>query len=103
MVDMMNQVYSNRGDRLEGKQLPIMYSTKEGSFFSISGNLATQYPQAVGWAMASAAKGDTRIAATWTGEGSTAEGAFPSARSEEHTSELQALMRISYAVFCLKQ
>src|SRR3546814_8263232 len=24
-------------------------------------------------------------------------------RSEEHTSELQALMRISYAVFCLKQ
>src|SRR3546814_3891924 len=25
------------------------------------------------------------------------------ARSEEHTSELQALMRISYAVFCLKQ
>src|SRR3546814_2080156 len=28
-------------------------------------------------------------------------GAFPSARSEEHTSELQSLMRISYAVFCL--
>src|SRR3546814_6624695 len=26
---------------------------------------------------------------------------FP--RSEEHTSELQSLMRISYAVFCLKQ
>src|SRR3546814_10080552 len=25
----------------------------------------------------------------------------PSARSEEHTSELQSLMRISYAVFCL--
>src|SRR3546814_5536091 len=29
--------------------------------------------------------------------------AFPSARSEEHTSELQSLMRISYAVFCLKK
>src|SRR3546814_1003877 len=27
----------------------------------------------------------------------------PGARSEEHTSELQSLMRISYAVFCLKQ
>src|SRR3546814_3552360 len=26
----------------------------------------------------------------------------PSGRSEEHTSELQSLMRISYAVFCLK-
>src|SRR3546814_6651324 len=27
----------------------------------------------------------------------------PTARSEEHTSELQSLMRISYAVFCLKK
>src|SRR3546814_1273869 len=27
----------------------------------------------------------------------------PRSRSEEHTSELQSLMRISYAVFCLKQ
>src|SRR3546814_7676415 len=30
-------------------------------------------------------------------------GAPPALRSEEHTSELQSLMRISYAVFCLKQ
>jgi 2-oxoisovalerate dehydrogenase E1 component alpha subunit len=51
MVDMMNQIYSNTADRLHGKQLPIMYSVKEAGFFSISGNLATQYPQAVGWAM----------------------------------------------------
>src|SRR3546814_7840805 len=29
--------------------------------------------------------------------------AAPCARSEEHTSELQSLMRISYAVFCLKK
>src|SRR3546814_10200888 len=28
---------------------------------------------------------------------------FRAARSEEHTSELQSLMRISYAVFCLKK
>src|SRR3546814_4933935 len=28
---------------------------------------------------------------------------FKEARSEEHTSELQSLMRISYAVFCLKK
>jgi len=79
LVDMMCQVYSNRDDRLKGRQMPIMYSSKEASFFSISGNLATQYPQAVGFAMASAAKGDTRIAAAWCGEGSTAEGDFHSA------------------------
>src|SRR3546814_7336235 len=29
--------------------------------------------------------------------------AMPNSRSEEHTSELQSLMRISYAVFCLKK
>src|SRR3546814_9764363 len=28
---------------------------------------------------------------------------WPAMRSEEHTSELQSLMRISYAVFCLKK
>ncbi len=79
LVDMMCQVYSNKGDRLKGRQLPIMYSVKDAGFFSISGNLATQYPQAVGWAMASAIRGDTRIAAAWCGEGSTAEGDFHSA------------------------
>src|SRR3546814_9132773 len=30
-------------------------------------------------------------------------GSIPIGRSEEHTSELQSLMRISYAVFCLKK
>src|SRR3546814_11120264 len=30
-------------------------------------------------------------------------GPLPQQRSEEHTSELQSLMRISYAVFCLKK
>ena len=79
LVEMMNQIYSNKGDKLQGKQLPIMYSARDHGFFSISGNLTTQYPQAVGWAMASAAKGDTRIAAVWCGEGSTAEGDFHSA------------------------
>ncbi|MDB5684518.1 MAG: 3-methyl-2-oxobutanoate dehydrogenase (2-methylpropanoyl-transferring) subunit alpha, partial [Sphingomonas bacterium] len=79
LVDMICQIFSNRGDRLKGRQMPILYSAREAGFFSVSGNLATQYPQAVGWAMASAAKGDTRIAAAWCGEGSTAEGDFHSA------------------------
>jgi 2-oxoisovalerate dehydrogenase E1 component alpha subunit len=56
-----------------------MYSSKKEGFFTISGNLATQVPQAVGWAMASAYAGDGRIAATWLGEGSTAEGDFHAA------------------------
>jgi 2-oxoisovalerate dehydrogenase E1 component alpha subunit len=79
LVDMMNQIYSNSGDHLKGRQLPIMYSAPDQNFYSVSGNLTTQYPQAVGWAMASASRGDTRIAAVWCGEGSTAEGDFHSA------------------------
>lgn len=79
LIEMINQIYSNRADRLKGRQLPIMYSARDYGFFTISGNLATQYPQAVGWAMASAIKGDTRIAASWIGEGSSAEGDFHAA------------------------
>ena len=79
LVEMMNQIYSNRGDKLRGRQLPIMYSDKAHGFFSISGNLGTQFPQAVGWAMASAIKGDSRIAMGWIGDGATAEGDFHSA------------------------
>ncbi len=76
LVDMMNQVFSNSRDRLKGRQMPVMYSSKAASFFSLAGNLATQFPQAVGWAMASAIKHDDRIAAGWIGEGATAEGDF---------------------------
>lgn len=76
LVDMMNQVYSNSGDRLKGRQMPVFYSSREAGFFSISGNLGTQYSQAVGWAMASASERDARIAAAWIGEGATAEGDF---------------------------
>ena len=79
LVEMMCQVYSNKGDPLKGRQLPIMYSSRDYGFFSISGNLATQFPQSVGWAMASAIKGDSRIAAGWIGDGATAEGDFHNA------------------------
>jgi 2-oxoisovalerate dehydrogenase E1 component alpha subunit len=79
MLDMMCQIYSNELDPLKGRQLPVMYSSREHGFFSISGNLATQFVQAVGWAMASAMKRDTRIAAGWIGDGSTAESDFHAA------------------------
>jgi 2-oxoisovalerate dehydrogenase E1 component alpha subunit len=79
ILEMVNQIYSNRADKLKGRQLPILYSAGSVNFFTISGNLATQLPQATGFAMASAIKGDSRLAAGWVGEGSTAEGDFHSA------------------------
>src|SRR3546814_5823030 len=42
-------------------------------------------------------------ARSMTGSISAAIARMPAERSEEHTSELQSLMRISYAVFCLKK
>src|SRR3546814_8113999 len=44
------------------------------------------------------ARGSSAGAEAWPGRGCQAR-----QRSEEHTSELQSLMRISYAVFCLKK
>ena len=79
IVEMVNQIYSNRADKLKGRQLPILYSAESVNFFTISGNLGTQLPQATGFAMASAMKGDSRIAAAWVGEGATAEGDFHAA------------------------
>ena len=76
LVDMMCQCLSNTKDMCKGRQLPVMYHTKKGNIFSISGNLGTQYPHAVGWAMASAIRGEDHVAAAWVGDGSTAEADF---------------------------
>lgn len=76
LVELMCQCLSNTRDMCKGRQMPIMYHWGQGNIFSVSGNLTTQMPQAVGWAMASAIKGEEHIAAAWTGEGSTAEADF---------------------------
>jgi 2-oxoisovalerate dehydrogenase E1 component alpha subunit len=76
LVDLMCQCLSNTRDMCKGRQMPIMYHWRDGNIFSISGNLTTQYPHAVGWAMAAAIKGEDHVAASWVGDGSTAEADF---------------------------
>src|SRR3546814_5392996 len=51
----------------------------------------------------SATGGDSFKIALYTGAATLGAGATAYSRSEEHTSELQSLMRSSYAVFCLKK
>ena len=94
LVEMMCQVFSNEKDRLHGRQMPIMYSAREVGFFSISGNLGTQFIQAVGWAMASAIKGDTRIASGMVGEGTTAEADFHHALTFATTYQAPVILNI---------
>jgi 2-oxoisovalerate dehydrogenase E1 component alpha subunit len=94
LVDMMNQVLSNEHDPLHGRQLPVMYSSKAHGFFSISGNLATQYVQAVGWAMASALRGDSAIASAWIGEGASSESDFHAALVFASTYQAPVILNI---------
>lgn len=94
LVEMMNQVLSNRNDPLKGRQLPVLYSSKAHGFFSISGNLATQYVQAVGWAMASALTGGEAIASAWIGEGASAEADFHAAMVFASTYQAPVVLNI---------
>lgn len=103
ILDMMCQVYSNSADRLKGRQMPVMYSSREAAFFSVSGNLGTQYSQAVGWAMASAYKRDQRIAAAWIGDGATAEPDFHHAltfASVYHAPVILNVVNNQWAISC---
>ncbi|MCG8442983.1 MAG: 3-methyl-2-oxobutanoate dehydrogenase (2-methylpropanoyl-transferring) subunit alpha [Caulobacterales bacterium] len=79
LVDMICHNLANARDNLKGRQLPVHYASRDHAFFSVSGNLTTQFPQAVGWAMAEAHRHSDRIAASWIGEGSSAEGDFHAA------------------------
>jgi 2-oxoisovalerate dehydrogenase E1 component alpha subunit len=94
MSELMCQLLSNECDPIKGRQLPVMYSYKRAGFFSISGNLGTQYIQAVGWAMASAIKGDTRIASGWIGDGATAESDFHTALTFAHVYRAPVILNV---------
>jgi 2-oxoisovalerate dehydrogenase E1 component alpha subunit len=94
LFEMICQLFSNDKDPLKGRQLPVMYSNKAAGFFSISGNLATQFVQGVGWAMASAIRGDTRIASAWIGDGSTAEPDFHTALTFAHVYRAPVILNV---------
>jgi 2-oxoisovalerate dehydrogenase E1 component alpha subunit len=94
MVDMICQLLSNERDPMKGRQLPVMYSVRQAGFFTISGNLATQFVQAVGWGMASAIKGDTKIASAWIGDGATAESDFNTALTFAHVYKAPVILNV---------
>ncbi len=94
MVEMICQLFSNERDPLKGRQLPVMYSSKRQGFFSISGNLATQVIQAVGWGMASAIKGDTKVASSWIGDGATAEADFHTGITFAHVYRAPVILNV---------
>ena len=94
IVDMMCHCISNSRDNLKGRQLPVHYTWAEGNFFSISGNLGTQFPQAVGYAMACAYKGEDTITASWIGDGTTAAPDFHAAMTLASTYRAPVILNV---------
>ena len=94
LVDMMCHCISNSRDNLLGRQLPIHYARKDLNWFSISGNLGTQFPQAVGWSMANAMKGENGIACSWIGDGTSATGDFHAACTLASTYNAPTILNI---------
>src|SRR3546814_5271578 len=79
------------GSGLRGDNVRIAYGTSKGAIATMTQYIATQH-------------GKQGVRCNAIAPGMMADKALrDAARSEEHTSELQSLMRISYAVFCLKK
>jgi 2-oxoisovalerate dehydrogenase E1 component alpha subunit len=56
--------------------MPVHYSWRVGNVVSISSPVGTQFPQAVGAAMAFAYRGERRVVGSWIGDGTAAQGDF---------------------------
>jgi 2-oxoisovalerate dehydrogenase E1 component alpha subunit len=76
MLTMMGQSIGNRCDNTKGRQMPVHYSWRAGNVVSISSPVGTQFPQAVGAAMAFAYRGERRVVGAWIGDGTAAQGDF---------------------------
>src|SRR3546814_5510019 len=78
------------------KLLPVLQQLVGQAGATAAASAATATVSAAGAAVPAGAPVSTPVASGGSGNGIAS-------RSEEHTSELQSLMRISYAVFCLKK
>src|SRR3546814_2252192 len=79
--------------RLEHEAVALARHAREDSFAFDANHCHAPLPRAFQWADGSAYVNHVALVRRARG----------AERSEEHTSELQSLMRISYAVFCLKK
>ncbi|TQV84714.1 thiamine pyrophosphate-dependent dehydrogenase E1 component subunit alpha [Exilibacterium tricleocarpae] len=72
----MNQMLSNEKDLGKGRQMPIHYGTRALNYMTISSPLATQIPQAAGYAYGQKLDGEQACTLCYFGEGAASEGDF---------------------------
>jgi len=72
----MDQCFSNERDLGKGRQMPIHYGSKALNYMTISSPLATQIPQAAGYAYGQKLSGQAACTLCYFGEGAASEGDF---------------------------
>lgn len=77
--EFMNQLFGNELDYGKGRQMPIHYGSRKLHYMTISSPLATQIPQATGYAYGQKMAGDGNCTLTFFGEGAASEGDFHAA------------------------
>ena len=75
-TQFMNQLFSNIDDLGKGRQMPVHYGCRELNMMTISSPLATQIPQAAGYAYGQKLKGRDACTVCYFGEGAASEGDF---------------------------
>lgn len=77
--EFMNQLFGNELDYGKGRQMPIHYGSRKLHYLTISSPLATQIPQATGYAYGQKLAGNGHCTLTFFGEGAASEGDFHAA------------------------
>ncbi len=72
----MNQLFSNSKDLGKGRQMPVHYGSRELHFMTIRSPLATQIPQAAGYAYGQKLAGNDACTLCYFGDGAASEGDF---------------------------
>ncbi|MEQ5767990.1 thiamine pyrophosphate-dependent dehydrogenase E1 component subunit alpha [Halomonas sp. H33-56] len=77
--EFMNQLFGNELDYGKGRQMPIHYGSRKLHYMTISSPLATQIPQATGYAYGQKLAGEGLCTIVYFGEGAASEGDFHAA------------------------
>lgn len=90
----MNQLFSNEQDLGKGRQMPVHYGCADLNFMTIASPLATQIPQATGYAYGQKMDKNGKCTICYFGEGAASEGDFHAALN------MAAVYKVPVIFFC---
>lgn len=92
--EFMNQLFGNELDYGKGRQMPVHYGSSKLNYMTISSPLATQIPQATGYAYGQKLAGEGHCTIVYFGEGAASEGDFHAALN------MAAVHQVPVIFFC---